>query len=132
MPKLIAFLGATGLVLMSSLSAQAAKLSLSGQVELASSQSPVRDARITVTFHGHELGIHEYTTERIVRGRTDDDGNFTIATKVADRRYVWTHAIVEIAETDVSKSIEVISVCQVDEGGGCSFDKDFWVNPLTP
>ncbi|MEM9002233.1 MAG: hypothetical protein AAGE59_01775 [Cyanobacteria bacterium P01_F01_bin.86] len=130
MKRLAVLLGATGLMLMSPLAAQAAKLSMSGRVELTSSQSPVDDARVTVTFHGHELGIHEYTTERTVRARTDEFGNFEAEVKVPSRRYIWTHATVEIAETDVSKRAEVTSTCLIDETGGFYCDKNFWVSPL--
>lgn len=116
---------------MNPLIAQAAKLSLSGRVELAPSQSPVENARVTVTFHGHEIGIHEYTTQRTVRARTDELGNFEAQVKVPDRRYVWTHATVEIAETEVSKSTEMTSTCFVNEAGSYFCDKSFWVNPLS-
>ncbi|MEO1294347.1 MAG: hypothetical protein AAFW75_00815 [Cyanobacteria bacterium J06636_16] len=132
MKKLAVLLGAAGLVLMTPLAAHAERLFLSGRVELASSQSPVEDARVTVTFHGHELGIHEYTTERTVRARTDELGNFEAEIKVASRRYIWTHATVEIAETDISKQTEVISTCFVEEPEGYSCDKNFWVSPLSP
>ncbi|NER79356.1 MAG: hypothetical protein F6K42_07185 [Leptolyngbya sp. SIO1D8] len=130
MKKLSILLGAAGLVLMQPLVAQAARLSLSGYVELANSQSPVGNARVTVTFHGHEVGIHEYTTERTVRARTDELGNFVAEVKVPDRRYTWTHATVEISETDVSKLTKVNSACTVDGSGGCQFNKDFQVSPL--
>ena len=130
MKRLAVLLGAAGLVLMNPLIAQAAKLSLTGRVGLAPSQSPVEDARITVTFHGHEIGIHEYTTERTVRVRTDELGNFEAEIKVPNRRYIWTHATVEISETDVSKSTEVTSTCLEDEDGSYFCNKSFWVNPL--
>lgn len=130
MKRLSILLGAAGLVLMHPLAAQAARLSISGCVELMTSESPVSNARVTVTFHGHELGIHEYTTERTVRARTDEEGNFLVAVKVPDRRYNWTHATVEISETDVSKSMKVNSACLADGTGGCRFSKDFRVNPL--
>lgn len=116
---------------MHPLAAQAARLSLSGAVEMATSQSPVSDARVTVTFHGHEVGIHEYTTERTVRVRTNEFGNFLAEVKVPDRRYIWTHATIEIAETEVSKMAKHRSACHVDATGGCYFNKDFSVNPIS-
>ena len=110
---------------MNPLIAYAERLFLSGSVELAPSQLPVGDARVTVTFHGHELGIHEYTTERTVRARTDESGNFEAVIKVPSRRYIWTHTTVEIAETDISKQTEVTSTCFVEETVGYSCDKTF-------
>ncbi len=116
---------------MNPLIAHAEKLFISGRVELESSQSPVGDARVTVTFHGHELGIHEYTTERTVRARTDELGNFEAEIKVPSRRYIWTHATVEIAETDISKQTEVMSTCFIEVPEGYYCDKNFWVSPLS-
>lgn len=115
---------------MHPLVAQAAKLSVAGRVELTSQESPVSNARVTITFHGHELGIHEYTTERTIRARTDEFGNFRAEIKVPDRRYSWTHTTVEIGETEVSKRTSLISACQIDGTGGCRFDKSLQVNPL--
>lgn len=110
--------------------ASAAKLSLVGQVALNSAASPVHGARVTVTFHGHEMGIHEYTTQRRVRVQTDALGYFSAEVKVPDDRYIWTHATVEIAETESSKAAVLQSVCQIDDNGGGRCDKDFRVNPL--
>lgn len=123
--------GALGWLLVMPSIAAAAKLSLAGRVELSTVTSPVEDARVTVTFHGHEMGIHEYTTERRIRVRTDEQGYFTAEMKVPDERYFWTHATVEIAETETTKAMTAQSVCQIDEIGGGRCDKDFQVNPLT-
>ncbi len=124
------FCGVLGWLLLQPLAAHAAKLSFAGRVQLITGQVPIEDARVTVTFHGHEIGIHEYTTQRTVRARTDESGNFIAEVKVPDRRYVWTHATVEIAETNVSKTIQVRSLCQSDATGGCSARKNLQVNPL--
>ncbi|MBE7382172.1 MAG: hypothetical protein F6J95_012245 [Leptolyngbya sp. SIO1E4] len=131
MKKLSVLLGAVGLVLTHSLAAHAAKLSLAGRVELSTSQAPVGDARITVTFHGHEVGIHEYTTQRTIRAYTDELGNFLAEVKVPDRRYTWTHATVEISETSVSKQAEIQSACWADSTGISRCDKSFHVNPIS-
>lgn len=130
MKKAGILLGAASIVLLTPLAALAEMLSFSGRVELATSLSPVEDARVVVTFHGHEPGIHEYTTERRVRARTDEAGNFVAELKVPSRRYVWTHATVEISETDVSKKAVARSTCMAigDEGFTC--DKSFQVRPL--
>ena len=130
MRRLLIVLGAWGLVLSSPLMAAAAKLSLMGRVALTNAESPVENARVTVTFHGHEIGIHEYTTSRRVRVLTDPTGHFTAEVKVPEDRYIWTHATVEIAATDMSKSAVMNSVCQIDDNGGGRCDKDFQVHPL--
>ena len=130
MRQLAALLGASGLVLATPLMAEAAKLSLSGRIALTSLNSPVEDARVTVTFHGHEMGIHEYTTVRRVRVHTNELGYFLAEVKVPDDRYIWTHATVAISETDMSKSTTVQTVCQIDGNGGGRCDKDFQVHPL--
>lgn len=117
-------------MLATPLMAEAASLSLTGHIALISSESPVGNARITVTFHGHEVGIHEYTTEERVRVRTDEAGYFEAVVKVPDDRYIWTHATVEIAETDTSKAATLRSTCQIDSEGGGRCDKNFRVNPL--
>lgn len=118
------------MLLMSPIAAEAAKVSLEGRVELITGRAPVGDARVTVTFYGHENGIHEYTTERRVRVRTDELGEFVAAVKVPDDRYIWTHAVVEIEETTMSKETTARSVCQIDDNGGCRCDRKFLVNPL--
>jgi uncharacterized GH25 family protein len=130
MRKLLGLLGACGLVLSTPLVAEAAKVSLTGRVALANAASPVENARVTVTFHGHEVGIHEYTTERRIRVVTDETGYFVAEVKVPEDRYLWTHATVEIAETDLSKSAIQRTVCYVDDNGGGRCNKDFQVHPL--
>lgn len=130
MRQLLGLLGAGGLVILTPLMAEAAKLSFTGRVALTNMASPVADARVTVTFHGHETGIHEYTTERRIRVWTDADGYFSAEVKVPDDRYIWTHATVEIAETDTSKSAVMQALCQIDGNGGGDCDKEFRVNPL--
>lgn len=129
MRKLLGLLGAGCLVLATPGIAAAARLSLTGRVALSQVESPVDNARVTVTFHGHEMGIHEYTTERRVRATTDDAGYFWAIVKVPEDRYIWTHATVEIAETDMSKSAVMQTVCYIDDNGGGYCNKDFAVNP---
>ncbi|MDB9524962.1 hypothetical protein PN498_03095 [Oscillatoria sp. CS-180] len=131
MKGLVGLVGALGWLLMTPLVAEAAKLSLTGRVELATVESPVEDAQITVTFHGHEMGIHEYTIERRVRVQTDDLGYFTAEVKVPSDRYFWTHTTVEIAETEMSKAAISRSTCHIDDIGGGRCDKNFQVSPLT-
>lgn len=128
----MSWVAAWGLVLLTPIAAQAARVSLTGQVTLSTTPIPVENARITVTFHGHELGIHEYTTVRRVRVSTDATGQFTAVVKVPDDRYHWTHATVEIAETDMSKTAQGRAICQVDRNGGGRCDKTFAVSPLRP
>jgi hypothetical protein len=70
---------AAGLVLATPVAAEAARLSVDGKVQLENTAEPLEQARVTVTFHGHELGIHEYTTRRTLRVSTDADGEFTMA-----------------------------------------------------
>ncbi|MEM1311119.1 MAG: hypothetical protein AAF892_08680 [Cyanobacteria bacterium P01_D01_bin.71] len=121
--------GALGWVLATPLVAEAARISLAGRVALTSA-TPIEDARITVTFHGHEIGIHEYTTERRRVTRTDEQGRFDVFVKVPEDRYIWTHATVEVAETETSKSTTAIAPCVIDDQGGGFCSKEFRVNPL--
>ena len=130
MKRFLGFLGSVGLVLSAPLTAEAARLSLVGSVKLSVAESPIEDARVTVTFHGHEMGIHEYTTQRRIRVRTNADGSFEAVVKVPDDRYIWTHATVEIDETDMSKAAIAQTLCQIDEQGGGYCSKSFNVNPL--
>ncbi|MEM6435835.1 MAG: hypothetical protein AAF773_18585 [Cyanobacteria bacterium P01_D01_bin.115] len=130
MKRFLGLLGSVGLVLAAPLAAEAARLSLVGSVKLSVAESPVEDARVTVTFHGHEMGIHEYTTQRRIRVRTDASGSFEAVVKVPDDRYIWTHATVEIDETDMSKAAIAQTLCQIDEQGGGYCSKSFNVNPL--
>jgi hypothetical protein len=128
--KQTVFWATLGLLLLTPMAAQAAKLSLAGRVELAARALPIAHARVTVTFHGHEMGIHEYTTERRVRVQTDELGNFMAEVKVPEDRYIWTHATVEIAETERSKLAIAQAQCQIDDNGGGRCDKNFRVSPL--
>lgn len=130
MKKSVGLFSTLGLVLFTPLTANAAQLSFEGRVALTSANTPVEDARITVTFHGHEMGIYEYTTERRIRVTSNEQGIFRAMVKVPDDRYIWTHATVEIAETDMSKAATAITVCQIDDNGGGYCRKDFRVNPL--
>ena len=50
--------------------------------------------------------------------------------RVPDDRYIWTHATVEIDETDMSKAAIAQTLCQIDEQGGGYCSKSFNVNPL--
>lgn len=129
MRTLVSLTGALGWVLISPLVAAAARISLTGQVALLS-EAPIANARITVIFHGHERGIHEYTTERRTRVETDEDGYFSAFVKVPDDRYIWTHATIEIGETESSKAATAIARCQVDEQGGGHCSRKLRVNPL--
>jgi len=123
-------LEALALVLTTPMVAHAASLSLTGRVALISA-TPVNNAPITVVFHGHEMGIHEYTTERRVQVQTNAAGEFSAVVKVPDDRYIWTHATLEIAETDMSKAAIAIARCEIDGQGGGRCSKEFRVNPLT-
>lgn len=127
--KLTSFSVALGWVLLTPLAATAARLALSGRVIL-SGTTPVENARLVITFHGHEMGIHEYTTQRRLRAQTNEQGEFAAAVKVPDDRYIWTHATIEIAETDRSKAATAIARCEIDHQGGGRCHKDFRVNPL--
>lgn len=129
MKTLVSLLGALSWVLVMPLVAEAARVSLSGRVTLDST-TPIKDARVTVIFHGHEMGIHEYTTERYMRARTDEQGRFNIFVKVPSDRYIWTHATVEVSETDTSKAMTAIAPCVIDEQGGGVCSKEFQANPL--
>ena len=130
MKRFLGLLGSVGLVLAAPMVAEAARLSLVGNVKLAAAELPVENARVTVTFHGHEMGIHEYTTQRRIRVLTDEAGSFEAVVKVPDDRYIWTHATVEIDETEMSKATTSQTLCQVDEQGGGYCSKSFDVNPL--
>lgn len=122
----------TTLILGASTAAQAAQLSFVGKVRLTNlAQQPVTDTRVVVTFHGHEAGIHEYTTNRTTTAYTDADGNFAVSVKLAEYRYRWTHTTVEIAPTDISKAARLMAPCQDDGHGGCSGTKTFQVSPLS-
>ena len=125
----ISCVGALASGLLAPLAATAASLSLTGRVALPTA-TPVNEARITVTFYGHEMGIHEYTTRRRVRARTAAQGRFEALVKVPDDRYIWTHATLEISETDVSKAATAIARCEVDHQGGADCSKELRVNPL--
>ncbi len=119
-----------GGVLATPLPALAEQLSITGAVALEGSEIPITNAPVTITFHGHELGIHEYTTDRTVVVRTDEMGAFAAAVKVPDRRYAWTHASVAIAPTELSKAAQGIIPCMAPAAGGCEGSKAFRVRPL--
>lgn len=122
----------SALILGTSTAAQAAQLSFSGKVRLTNlAQQPVADTRIVVTFHGHESGIHEYTTDRTATAYTDADGNFAVSVKLSEYRYRWTHTTVDIAPTDISKAARLMAPCRDDGHGGCSGTKTFQVSPLS-
>ncbi|MEM9119220.1 MAG: hypothetical protein AAGD09_15255 [Cyanobacteria bacterium P01_F01_bin.56] len=129
MKTLVSVCSALAGLLITPLVAEAARLSLNGRVALTSA-NPIENARITVTFHGHEMGIHEYTTQRWARIRTNNEGEFNAIVKVPDDRYIWTHATIEIAETDLSKATTVIAPCEIDDQGGGHCSKEFRVSPL--
>ena len=129
MKTLVSICAALGGVLITPFIAEAARLSLNGRVSLTSA-TPVEAARIIVTFHGHEMGIHEYTTERWARAYTNEHGEFTAVVKVPDDRYIWTHATIEIAETDYSKAMTAIARCEIDDQGGGHCSKELRVSPL--
>lgn len=129
MKTLASCCGALAWLVTIPLVADAARVSLAGRVAMTSA-APVANARITVTFHGHEMGIHEYTTQRRVRAQTDEQGQFSAVVKVPDDRYIWTHATLEIAETDTSKAATAIARCEIDNQGGGHCSKEFRINPL--
>lgn len=122
---------AIGLVTATPMVAEAARLSVDGKIQLAETAQPVDQARVTITFHGHELGIHEYTTSRTLRARTDAAGEFTADTKVRDGRYAWTHATITVNATDRSKSHEIQCPCVGNDAEGWFCSKDIWVSPIT-
>ncbi|PSN19029.1 hypothetical protein C7271_09435 [filamentous cyanobacterium CCP5] len=111
--------------------AQAAQLVYSGQVYLDTPTTPpVSNARVAVTFYGHENGIQEYQVNRTVRGMTDSQGRFTVRMKLSEYRYRWTHTLIEVDETEVSKEMAVVGTCENDNEGGCVGAKQFEVTPL--
>ncbi|MDA0267089.1 MAG: hypothetical protein O2890_12820 [Cyanobacteria bacterium] len=121
---------AVGLVAVTPLAAEAARLSVDGRIQLKNTAQPLDQARVTITFHGHELGIHEYTTTQTLRVRTDADGGFAAETKVRDGRYHWTHATIIVGPTDISKSHEFQCPCVGSDAEGWVCSKDFWVSPM--
>lgn len=111
-------IGAIAAVMVAPMPAMANVLTFSGGVILDSTtQTPVPNARVTVTFYGHERGIVEYTTTRTEHVRTDADGRFAIEVKDNQRRYIWNYATVSIGATDVSKGIQTVGVCADTESG---------------
>lgn len=111
--------------------AYGARLSFTGDLHLnTANESPVEGARIKVTFHGHEVGIHEYTTERSARAITLSDGSFAVDVKLSEYRYRWTHATLEVAETDISKEATLTIPLYEDGRGGFVGTKRFGVSPL--
>jgi hypothetical protein len=121
---------AAGLVLATPVAAEAARLSVDGKVQLENTAEPLEQARVTVTFHGHELGIHEYTTRRTLRVSTDADGEFTAQTKIRIGRYHWTHATILVSATDRTKSHEFQSPCVGNDAEGWVCSKDLWISPI--
>lgn len=108
-----------------------ARLSFTGDLHLnTSDESPVEGARVKVTFHGHEVGIQEYTTERSARTITKSDGSFAVNVKLSEYRYRWTHATVEVAETDISKEATLTIPLHEDGNGSFVGTKRFGVSPL--
>lgn len=111
--------------------ANAARLAFSGNVQLdTAARHPVEAVRVTVTFHGHEEGIHDYETARTARAVTAADGSFSVEVKLSEYRYRWTHVTVEVNSTDISKEMIDTATCISDGEGGCSGVKDFQVEPL--
>ncbi len=121
---------AVGLVAATPMAAEAARLSVEAKIQLEETAQPLDQARVTVTFHGHELGIHEYTTSRTLRARTGDDGAFTVQTKVRSGRYHWTHATITVSATDRNKSQAFQCPCAGSDAEGWICSKDFWVSPI--
>lgn len=121
---------AVGLIATTPMAAEAARLSVDGKIQLAETAQPIDQARVTITFHGHELGIHEYTTSRTLRVRTDAAGAFVGETKVRDGRYAWTHATITVSATDMSKSHESQCPCVGNDAEGWLCSKDIWVSPI--
>lgn len=130
---------AVAIVITHGTAAEAVMLSFSGRVHLhepaASSANrlvrpiPVAAAQVTVTFHGHEAGITEYTTERIGRVRTDETGLFAVDIKISEYRYRWTHATVAVSATDISKEMTILATLHNDGQGGHWGAKDVVVMP---
>lgn len=111
--------------------AHATKLTFAGQVHVdQANPEPLPRTRITVTFHGHEAGIHEYTTERSTSTLTAADGSFYVEVKLSEYRYRWTHVTISIPATDISKGITTLGLCTTEDGQGCQGAKDIWVTPL--
>lgn len=117
-------------VLVSAGAASAVSLSVTGRVQMDDSQVPIADAQVTVIFHGHEDGIHEYTTERWLQVYTDADGYFAGRVKLRDRRYTWTHATLEVAATNRSKQAATVSACEGSDQQGWQCQEDIGVRPL--
>lgn len=139
----IAIPAAFGVVLASGTVAEAALLSFSGRVNLYApinatvaageiQPDPVPAARVTVTFHGHEDGITEYTMERSSRVVTDENGYFEVAIKLSDYRYRWTHVTLAVEATELSKSTTVTATVYNDGEGGSRGVKDVLVMPTFP
>ncbi len=82
-----------------------------------------------VTFHGHEAGITEYTTERTSQTVTDAAGFFTVDMKLSEYRYRWTHVSIAIEPTDISKGATITAVLYNDGQGGSQGRKDIVVMP---
>ncbi|WP_137455185.1 hypothetical protein [Halomicronema hongdechloris] len=93
---------------------------------------PLPGVRVHIEFHGHEVGIHEYTTTRSTRVTTDENGNFAVALKMSEYRYHWTHATVEIPATEQSKAMVRVIPVENDGQGGCVGFKQIEVPPLQP
>ncbi|NJN20119.1 MAG: hypothetical protein HC812_01545 [Leptolyngbya sp. RL_3_1] len=121
---------AAGLLLATPVAAEAARLSVDGKVQLEDTAEPLGQTRVTVTFHGHELGIHEYTTSRTVRTSTDAAGAFAAQAKINSGRYYWTHATILVSATDRTKSHEFQSPCVGSDATGWVCSKDLWVSPI--
>lgn len=119
--KSLSCLLAIGLAFLSNQAALASWLIFRGQVHLDAPDSPpIADAEVTVTFHGHENGIHEYRLDRTVAATTDAQGQFSVSLKLSDYRYRWTHTTITVGETEVSKEIIVVGSCLNDDQGGCT------------
>ncbi|MGF1569650.1 MAG: hypothetical protein ACFCVD_16540 [Nodosilinea sp.] len=129
------------MVVATPLAAQAARLSFMGTVQLnardqaapeanIATPNPVANAEVTVTFHGHEGGIEEYTTERTAQTVTDENGNFEVDVKLSEYRYRWTHVTVTVNPTDISKETTLTSVIYDNGQGGCDGSKVVRVMPL--
>lgn len=127
--------------LVAPLAVQAAHLSFEGTVQLhnpvpalpsasIATPDPVAAAEVTITFHGHEVGIHEYTTERTAHVVTDSEGRFTTAIKLSDYRYRWTHVTLTVDATDISKATTITSIMHDDGQGGGQGSKIVQVTPL--
>lgn len=131
--KFFSCLAAIALAFGLSQTAEAANLLFRGQIHLDTPASPpLANARVTVTFHGHENGIQEYEVSRTVGAVTDIQGRFDVRVKLAEYRYLWTYTTIQVEATDVSKEAAVIGSCQNNDLGGCTGVKQFEVNPLNP